>query len=119
MMKLMRNDPTRRGLCKYALVRLDKLTPEELKEAARGTEEDAKEYIAGVVAKRWRDMIELGLPHHPDEFFAIKLRDENARSALSEYAYNAQANGHEELGRDVEKLAGRSGSKNHWCKRPD
>jgi hypothetical protein len=59
------------------------------------------------------------MTHHPEEFFYIKLRDENARSALSEYAYNAQANGHEELGRDVEMRAGRSGAKNAWCKRPD
>lgn len=63
--------------------------------------------------------VERGLKGTENEFFVIKLKDKNAKSALQGYALSARANGDEELYREVMDLANRSGDDSPWCKMPD
>jgi len=112
-MRLLRNDPKRQGICKYALVRLDKLSPQALEDVIQ----DQGTLIHHITESP--DLIELGLPGDEEEFFAIKLKDENAKSALLEYAYRARVHGDNDFAKDVERLADRAGNNSKFCKKPD
>lgn len=53
------------------------------------------------------------------EFFAIRLKDINARPALFAYASGAAMHGDKEYAEDVFALAHRAGKKHPNCKMPD
>ena len=53
-----------------------------------------------------------------DDFFVIKLKDQNSRAALLAYAEAAEASD-PELAADVRKLAEAAGPNHPHCKRPD
>lgn len=118
-MRLTRNT-TNDGKCKYAIVRLDKLREMEAKLETRpfapvpGDLNDARVALdlLGKVG-----LIEYGEPGTQEEFFVLKLKDENAASALEAYAESADFSD-EELGDEVFELSERS--RNHPArKRPD
>lgn len=107
-MKLIRNT-TETGVCKYALIRLDKIQ-EQLPEGQNVTPPRilaAPEDLVGY--------IEFGLPKEEDEFFVIKLKDINAYAALKAYAANAALTD-PELGKEVDELANRAGVNNPYVK---
>lgn len=62
--------------------------------------------------------LEWGCTGDPDEFFLIKLKDENADEALAAYAAKAGRKD-QEYGAAVLELAKRSGANNPHCKKPD
>ena len=111
-MRLIRNTRTD-GLCKYAIIRLDKIdlnmfdvrNPTDLCDAIR---QDPS-------------VIEFGEPNTENEFFVIKLKDINSRAALNTYATNAKAgpDGDLEYANDVQELANRAGPNHPNCKVPD
>lgn len=109
-MRLTRNT-TPDGKCKYALVRLDKLRkmPEHLlvvKSAIKALDE-----LAAL------GFLEYGQPGTDEEFFAIKLKDISAPSALFSYAEFAELSD-PELAKDVRELAARS-QKRQGKRKPD
>lgn len=63
-------------------------------------------------------MIEWGTEGMRDEFFVIKLADQNARAALMAYALQATSSD-PELAYDVLALAQRAGPSSKYCKKPD
>lgn len=115
-MKLMRNDPKRHGICKYALVRLDKLSDSQIDVLSRS--QSPKAELATIILNNL-DLLEFGLPGEQDEFFAIKLKDVNAGKALAAYADWAAISGDDDLAQDVRELSNRSGSRSPFCKKPD
>lgn len=62
--------------------------------------------------------IEYGQTGHLDEFFVLKLRDENADVALQAYAAKASRTD-PEYGLAVAQMAERAGHNNPHCKSPD
>jgi hypothetical protein len=98
MKRLIRNT-TEDGRCKYALVRLDKITTENLNkiEAALSTL-----YHAGV--------LEYGEKGSEEEFFAIKLKDVNAPFSLRAYAVSCLVTlpNEEQFAKDIFELADRA-----------
>ena len=104
-MRLMRNDPERKGLCKYALIRLDKLSEEDLKRLQE-TEYPHTELVE--MLRKHPRLIEFGLTGSEEEFFVIKLKDRRASSALAMYAFECRRAGDEEMQRDVDELVYRS-----------
>jgi len=63
-------------------------------------------------------LIEWGRIGEQDEFFAIKLKDENADVALYSYAAKAALKD-KEYAAEVTALADRSGQNSPFCKAPD
>ena len=117
-MKLLRNDPDRRGICKYALIRLDKLDENEIDFLARLAPENRHQALADILTEKF-DLIEFGLPNEEDEFFAIKLKDQRAERPLRFYADEAAKDGDEAMCLDVVDLAARAGINSPWCQKPD
>lgn len=115
-MRLMRNDPKRNGLCKYALIRLDKLDDGQADVLVNSQSKKAE--LATIVLNNL-DLIEFGVPGDQNEFFTIKLKDENAYKALVAYAASAGRNQDEQLASDVRDLANRSSASSPYCKKPD
>lgn len=116
-LKLMRNDPSRGGLCKYALIRLDKI---DLAGWQHDADEDAlkRHIINQLIADR--SLIELGRPHAEDEFFVIKLKDDlGAVQALIAYSQACHSHGLPEFGAQITDLAWRSGNGSPYRKFPD
>jgi hypothetical protein len=107
--KLMRN-VTPDGQCKYAAVRMDKLTTMERPEQflARGA-------LAQLAAL---GLLENPKPGEQEEFFLVKLKDRNAPAALHAYAASAVQRD-KELAADVRELAARAGINSPWAKEPD
>jgi hypothetical protein len=107
-MKLMRN-VTPDGQCKYAAVRMDKLTaldrPEQF--LARGA-------LAQLAAL---GLLENPAPGEQEEFFLIKLKDNHAAAALWAYA-NSIHGTDPEFSDEVAGLARRS-RESAWRKEPD
>lgn len=108
-MRLIRNT-TADGTCKYALIRLDKLR--------------SAGYFISIerfgMALAWiADFVEYGFPKRQDEFFVIKLQDQNARAALLAYAEEAKKNGDDQLACEVNELADRAGELSEFVKNPD
>tara|TARA_R110002094_G_scaffold148394_1_gene137167 strand:- start:84 stop:290 length:207 start_codon:yes stop_codon:yes gene_type:complete len=64
------------------------------------------------------EAVNFGRKGEKDEFFAIKLKDINAESALLGYAIKAQETD-PELASEVKHLSERSGSHHINCKQPD
>jgi hypothetical protein len=95
-MRLTRN-ATPDGKCKYALVRLDKLRA--MKDQLGAGE--------ALFALEQLGLIDYGEPGTENEFFALKLKDENAANALDAYA-EAAGWTDEELSEDVTQLAERA-----------
>jgi len=116
MPRLMRNDPKRGGLCKYALIRLDKMSAQQIKNIRSA--DDRNEEIVNVLINH-PELIEIGEPGAEEEFFCVKLKDQNTFSALHRYADNAFQQEDADLANDVRELANRSSHHNKWCKRPD
>lgn len=106
-MKLDRND---KGIGKYALVNMRKITalsPEQ----RENVDEALKELEhAGV--------LEYGKVGECDEFFVIKLRDAFAFGGLTGYAIAASIKD-KELAEEIEHLTARSGPFSPYCKDPD
>lgn len=106
-MKLVRNT-TPDGTCKYALVRLDKFpSPDEDPQAT-----EALKLLQD------RGLLEYGLAHTENEFFAIKLKDTHAQAALLAYASHAKAT-QPEFAKEIFALAQRSGPAHKLCHLPD
>jgi len=111
-MRLDRNStPEKRG--KYALIhlrKLDQFVPAE----------QATELVAALKVLEDAGLVEFGETGAVDEFFVIKLRDENARAALNAYVECVHEQGEdEEYAADVFELAERSGPAHPQCKKPD
>lgn len=101
------NETNPYGNGKYVLINLRKIdsnpkTPEELAEAIL----------------KYPKSIEWGYAGSEDEFFLIKLKDKYAPKALHAYAQEAFTDD-QEYATSVEIMAGRSGEKNKFCKKPD
>lgn len=116
MPRLLRNKPGRDGLCKYALIRLDKLTDQEMEHLRLSADQAA---LIGGWLEDNPELLEFGLPHDDDEFFAIKLKDKFSRGTLLEYAHRARSEGEDDLASEVEFLADRAGARHRACKIPD
>ena len=116
MPKLLRNEPDRKGFCKYALVRLDKLTPERF---ATLRESDDPQWCLAKLLMNQPDLIEFGFPGSDDEFFTIKLKDLFSPEALLAYSNSAGMAGDRDLGNDVGELSRRAGVNHPNAKRPD
>ena len=121
-MKLLRNIPERKGRCKYALIRLDKLG---LSDAEIGllTPSNLAIFLASTLKHPAgpaliNELIEFGEPGSENEFFAIKLKDISAEAALNAYALKA-CETDRELAESVAELVLRSGPNNINCKVPD
>jgi hypothetical protein len=106
-MKLVRNT-TPDGTCKYALIRLDKLP-------SLGEDPQVAQALKLLADK---GLLEYGLPHAEDEFFAIKLKDVHAQAALLAYANHAKAT-QPEFAKEIFALAQRSGPAHKLCGLPD
>jgi hypothetical protein len=111
-MRLIRNTRTD-GLCKYAIIRLDKI---DLNTFDVRNPRDLAEAIASDFS-----VVEFGEPNSENEFFVIKLKDKNARKALNAYVDCARAgpDGDSEYANDVQELANRAGFNHPNCKVPD
>jgi hypothetical protein len=105
-MKLVRNTPGS-DTGKYILIRKDKFSEPP---------ETVEELIEAI--KTHPDSVEFGRVGDPNEFFVIKLKDENADAALIGYA-SAVADKDPEFASDVAELALRSGKYHPCCKTPD
>lgn len=114
-MKLDR-DVNHDGLAKYALINLRKLNGASGHSGPfnRWTPEvaDALRILEEAGALEW------GKTGAHDEFFPIKLKDENAAYALTAYA-SAAARKDPEFGAAVNELAQRAGQNSPFCKSPD
>lgn len=108
-MKLMRNMRPD-GQCKYAAVRMDKLTGL--------TSGEQHEALTALMVLNGLGVLENPRPGEREEFFLIKLKDRNAPVALSAYAARAQERDHEFAG-EVRDLATRAGINHPWSKEPD
>jgi hypothetical protein len=97
-MRLRRNT-TPDGKCKYAAVRNDKIA--ELSPKLKEEANDCLDLLESL------GVLEDPTPGDPEEFFLIKLKDENAPRALIAYA-GAACDTDTELARDVIELVGRS-----------
>lgn len=117
-MNLMRNDPDRGGLCKYALIRLDKLDENEIDCLARSAPENRQQALSDILTEKF-SLIEFGLPGEEDEFFAIKLKDKRSSHALLAYAETCAGEGDSQMADDVHELYTRCGPASPWCKDPD
>lgn len=117
-MQLIRNT-TEDGTCKYALIRLDKIREAGLMNELERVLGEFMHKLPGNEGAALRDFVEFGLPNTEEEFFAIKLKDINAKDALEAYGVSAAHNGDSQLGAEVVELANRSGVDSPWCKQPD
>ena len=105
-MKLDRNiNPSGKG--KYALINLRKIP---------GDPRTAAELAAAIIDNP--ECVEFGAVGSSDEFWLIKLKDENADAALFAYAGKALAQD-PEYAADVACIAQRSGANSPFCKAPD
>ena len=107
-MKLVRSDSPD-GIGKYALLNIEKYID--------ATAPKTLETIISTIHKNPK-IIEFGVPHSPDEFFVIKLKDKYARYALLAYAYAAETDD-PEYAAEVRYLADRAGTCSSYCKTPD
>ncbi len=110
-MKLDRNLPDNKGLGKYIIINLRRvhkiegaIGPPKVNEAINTLDQ------AGV--------LDWGTLGEEDEFFVIKLKDQNARAALRAYAEKAAAID-PEWAQEVLELADRAGECSPYCKAPD
>lgn len=101
-MRLTRNT-TPDGKCKYAIVRLDKIR--QIDEAQEGTASGEIDEALAILEEI--GVLEYGEPGTDEEFFVIKLKDENAYAALEAYSECAKWKD-EELADDVFELAERA-----------
>lgn len=96
------------GKGKYALVNLRKI---------EGNPQTAEELAAAILKNP--EAVEFGRVGEQDEFFVIKLKDEYAQAALSEYGHKAWADGDEVYARQIYEMSSRSGPNHPHCKKPD
>lgn len=105
-MQLDRNlNPSGKG--KYALIGLRKIP---------GDPRTPQELAAAILANP--ECVEFGEAGGPNEFFVIKLKDENADAGLYGYAGKAIRKDPEYAG-EVAEMAARSGHNSPFCKAPD
>lgn len=105
-MKLMRNtDPLQYG--KYIVINTNKFTERP---------KTVEELIDAI--KSHPDSVEFCKVGDPNEFFVLKLKDENADAALMAYASSISEKD-AEFSVDVCELALRSGKYHPLCKEPD
>lgn len=105
-MQLDRNlNPSGKG--KYALISLRKIP---------GDPRTPQELAAAILANP--ECVEFSEVGGPNEFFAIKLKDENADAGLYGYAGKAIMKDPEYAG-EVAEMAARSGHNSPFCKAPD
>ena len=117
-MKLDR-DINKDGSNKYAIINLRKLnalsgskdTNPELADTI-STIEEALNLLENIGVLEW------GNKYAPDEFFVIKLKDENADAALIAYAASAEKKD-PEYAAGIISLIERAGKNNPFCKTPD
>ena len=116
-MKLDRNTPERQGRNKYAVVSMRRVATINA-EAPPATREAVNNAL-GVLFSA--GVLSYGKANSPQEFFVIMLKDRFADMAIGAYALRAMEQGGEfaEFGRDVMKLAERSGVYSPFKKFPD
>lgn len=96
------------GLCKYGLLRLDKMRTDGI----------AIEQLEDLLGPLWR-YFELAGKGSPEEAFVIKLKDANSPAAIGTYAAIAFDNGDVELAEDILRLLYHAGRHSPFCKKPD
>ena len=105
-MKMDRNlNPSGKG--KYALINLRKID---------GDPRTAQELAAAILANP--GSVEFGAVGSPDEFWIVKLKDENADACLFGYAGKAVRKD-PEFAAEVAEMAHRAGPNSPYCKSPD
>lgn len=109
-MRLMR-EITEDGSCKYALLRLDRLSADQRKSVLDTLSAGMAD--GGFTHVKIGDVVvpvEVGAKGSTEEFFVVKLKDRNSAAALYTYA-NSIAEADTEFSRDVLALADRAGSR--------
>lgn len=114
-MKLDR-DENKDGLGKYAMVNLRKLSDQTGRSGP--FKRWSPQVAQAIKTLEEAGALEWGRPGEVDEFFTIKLRDENAGYALRAYA-GAVGVQDREYSEAIMALANRSGPNNPYCKKPD
>jgi hypothetical protein len=115
-MKMLCDIPEREGLCKYALIRLDKLTIDQVM-SINGSEIPTAR-LAEIVTQN-PDLIELGRPGTEEEFFALKFKDERCDDALQAYLRACSLAGDREMVFSLAKALQRAGQCSPYRKTPD
>lgn len=114
-MKLDRNI-NHNGRGKYALLKLRKITEFETPGTPGFMHRDSIHHAIALLERHgildWGNTID-------SEFMVIRLKDENAESALSAYGISATLHGDPEYGGEIEAMARRSGRNHPNCKKPD
>lgn len=111
-MKLDRNDPSRAGRGKYAVLNLRKIDHFPVSSIS------AKEVKQALMFLAEHGVLDWGEAGSDSEFFVIRLKDEYALPALKAYA-NAAEDDDFEYATEVRELARRSGRYSEFCKKPD
>jgi hypothetical protein len=114
-MKLDRNIHER-GLGKYALLKLRKLT--DFTDPADPFQEVAKPIVDAITTLEKAGILDWG-DKPESEFFVMRLKDKYSRCALHAYADEARRDGEKEFSDEVSSLAMRSGLHHPNCKKPD
>ena len=113
----MDRDTSEKGVGKYALINLRKV--KALKDKA--TVQGSVVYDKTLEALRTLEnagVLEWGAIGDSDEFFVIKLKDTNAKRALTAYADQAEATD-PQWAQSVRSLVTRSSEDSPYCKQPD
>lgn len=111
-MKLDRNiNDNKRG--KYALVKLRRVA--ELTERFTTLGKDVQAALRFLEAE---GVIDYGTTVD-SEFFVVRLKDENAESALTGYGVSTTLRGDPEFGAEIEQMARRAGPNHPNCRKPD
>jgi len=119
-MKLLRNIPERKGRCKYALIRLDKLGLSDT-QIGNMTLTELLFCLSSTPradGTKLEDLIEFGEPGSENEFFTVKLKDRNSPAALAAYSGRIHAKD-PGMADDVFQLIERAGQNHLSCKDPD
>ena len=114
-MQLVR-DLTENGCGKYAAINIQRLA--ELSRAGGAKGAWSADVAAALQTLEAIGVLEWGRKGQADEFFLIKLKDENAQEALTAYA-NKAAERDKEYAAGVMEMALRAGPSSPFCKTPD